>query len=451
MVEADGPLLVAVSLLVSLYTYYVLRAIPAGRDRFLFALPLIPVLLALPWLFDPEQQPASVALTAWVLTWLGGFKVLSFCFGRGILASEWNSVSLLRFYLSLALPLHIRPIPKAASGPQHSTANHSGDEGSSREDAELRRGAVTKEGAAKASDRLDADSSQLASARQTDGQVVGKGRGSQGKTPAKPSQLGDVPTGGLAGALLSSAVHGVLFYFNLQLYSIPSLPLMAVELVHCLSILLFLTAICDAVAALAKVLAGLEIQPYFNKPYLARSFGDFWARRWNITVSSCLRNAVYEPVEEFLDNSNNQQRTFATDHDTERRYAAAGGGAAQQLTPVNGNHKQGSGASWKAKASGTLATFFVSGVMHELIVYYVTREVTGEMIVFFCLHGTFVTAESVLRGKGLLRGVPAPVSVPFVVGTTLLTAHLLFFPPFIRSAATHKVIRQVKGWLGQTS
>lgn len=379
MVEAGGAVVVA-SVLISLYTFYFLKAFPAGRDRLLFALPLIPILLALPWIFDPESQPASVALTAWVLTWLGGFKVLSFCVARGILASDWNSLSFFRFCLSLSFPVHIRPVSSSAPGSSHSTANN-----------------------------------------------------------ASPQ--------GLPGALLSSALHGVLFYFNLQLYNIPSLPVMAVELVHCLSILLFLTAICDAVAALAKVLAGLEMQPYFNKPYLAASFADFWARRWNITVSSCLRDAVYEPIVEFLDKPT---RTVPATRDTNHAYTAPRGGTVQQATVANGNNRS-IGASLKAKCCGALATFLVSGLMHELIVYYITDEVTGEMILFFLLHGAFVTVESVLRGRGLLRGVPALVSVPFVVGTTFLTAHLLFFPPFMRSAATHRVIRQVKGWLGQAS
>lgn len=41
-------------------------------------------------------------------------------------------------------------------------------------------------------------------------------------------------------------------------------------------------------------MSGLDLEPQFNKPYLATSIHDFWGARWNLAVSGILRPTVYE-------------------------------------------------------------------------------------------------------------------------------------------------------------
>jgi hypothetical protein len=91
----------------------------------------------------------------------------------------------------------------------------------------------------------------------------------------------------------------------------------------------------------------VEVKPQFVQPYLATSLRDFWGRRWNLPVSAVLRAAVYNPLR-----------------------ARAG------------------------KEAGLLATFLVSGLMHEALLCYSTlQRPTGKMAAFFLLHGACRVAE----------------------------------------------------------
>ncbi|KAL0785161.1 hypothetical protein Bca101_001407 [Brassica carinata] len=110
---------------------------------------------------------------------------------------------------------------------------------------------------------------------------------------------------------------------------------------------------------------GCDLEPQFNEPYLATSLQDFWGRRWNLMVPAILRQAVYVPVRRI----------------TERKMK-----------------------SEQAKFLGVLATFLVSGVVHELIFFYFTREPpTGEVTLFFILHGVCTAAEVAAKRTSLLN------------------------------------------------
>ncbi|PUZ47522.1 hypothetical protein GQ55_7G172200 [Panicum hallii var. hallii] len=80
------------------------------------------------------------------------------------------------------------------------------------------------------------------------------------------------------------------------------------------------------------------------------------------------------------------------------------------------------------KEAGILAAFLVSGVMHEVLVYYFTlRRPTGEMAAYFLLHGACRVAEEWCARRWAARGWPAPprpvatlLVWVFVVGTSSL-------------------------------
>ncbi|KAM0850994.1 hypothetical protein ACQ4PT_052705 [Festuca glaucescens] len=57
----------------------------------------------------------------------------------------------------------------------------------------------------------------------------------------------------------------------------------------------FLDLLLPCIAAVGGAL-GMEMEPQFDRPYLASSLRDFWGRRWNLMVSAILRPSVYEPV-----------------------------------------------------------------------------------------------------------------------------------------------------------
>ncbi|KAI3857251.1 hypothetical protein MKW92_032656 [Papaver armeniacum] len=109
-------------------------------------------------------------------------------------------------------------------------------------------------------------------------------------------------------------------------------------------------------ASITRLLLNLEVEPPFgNLLVLSPSFHEFWGRRWNKVVSSLLRSLVYEPV--------------------------------RRIT------KQ----SWGIYVA-ILATFSVSGLMHELMIFYPGRKKPwGGLLVFFILQGVGVSVEIYLK------------------------------------------------------
>ncbi|XP_047342090.1 long-chain-alcohol O-fatty-acyltransferase-like [Impatiens glandulifera] len=180
---------------------------------------------------------------------------------------------------------------------------------------------------------------------------------------------------------------------------------------YCLQTFLLVDVLIAGSNGLAKVLFGLELEPPSNKPYLATSLQDFWGRRWNLMVTNILRITIYKPV-----------RSFAA-------------------------HLVGEPT---AKLTAIIATFLVSGLMHELLFYYVTKvSPTWEMTGFFVLHGVCVVVEfglkKVFAGR---RELPEMVLVVLTVGFVVATSFWLFFPPIINSGADTKVLDEFSMFVG---
>lgn len=145
----------------------------------------------------------------------------------------------------------------------------------------------------------------------------------------------------------------------------------------------------------ARALLGIELEPQFDEPYLSTSLQEFWGRRWNIMVSRILRPTIYDPV------LNAMSRII--------------------------------GRKW-APLPAILGTFMISGIMHELIFFYMGRErPDGGITWFFLLHGvslmTEVAIKKVINSKWCL---PRIISGPLTIGFVLVTSFWLFFPEFLR-------------------
>ncbi|CAN6278486.1 unnamed protein product [Urochloa humidicola] len=157
----------------------------------------------------------------------------------------------------------------------------------------------------------------------------------------------------------------------------------------------FLDSLLPCLAALGRAL-GMGLEPQFDRPYLSASLQDFWGRRWNLMASAVLRPAVYAPVR--------------------ARHGAA---------------------------AGVLATFLVSGLMHEVIACYLTfRAPTGRLAAFFVLHGAAVCGERWCARRWWPAGAPRVVATPLVVAFVLGTALWLFFPPLFGGGMDDRFIAE---------
>ncbi|KAG8386069.1 hypothetical protein BUALT_Bualt03G0110600 [Buddleja alternifolia] len=169
-------------------------------------------------------------------------------------------------------------------------------------------------------------------------------------------------------------------------------PIIVFVACYCL-VFLYVEVLVGLSSLLVRVLLGLEIEPPSDEPYLSTSLQDFWGRRWNLMVTSILRETIYEPV---------RSATMAA----LGRYLAA--------------------------LVGVLAAFTVSGLMHELVLWYITRaSPSWEMTMFFVVQGFCVVVEYELKKKWRVP-VPWYVSGPLTLGFLLGTSYWLFFGPVMR-------------------
>ncbi|OEL24097.1 putative long-chain-alcohol O-fatty-acyltransferase 4 [Dichanthelium oligosanthes] len=167
------------------------------------------------------------------------------------------------------------------------------------------------------------------------------------------------------------------------------LPEYAVPVFDGAHVYLMLELFLASPAAVARALLGTELEPEFDRPYLASSLRDFWSRQWNLMVPGVLRPCVYRPVRARL-----------------------------------------------GAAAGVLAAFLVSGLMHEVMFYYITLEAgTGEVTAFFALHGACAVAERWCAAQRLWRDwrPPRPVAMTLTLALVTATGSWIFFAPVIRS------------------
>ncbi|PNY11633.1 hypothetical protein L195_g008244 [Trifolium pratense] len=102
------------------------------------------------------------------------------------------------------------------------------------------------------------------------------------------------------------------------------------------------------------------------------------------------------------------------------------------------------GPQW-APLPGIIATFLVSGLMHELLFFHVTRVTpTWEVTCFFVLHGVCVVVEvGLMKWLGHRWRVHWAISGLITVAIVVATAAWLFFPPLLRDGADQRSIEEL--------
>lgn len=211
-------------------------------------------------------------------------------------------------------------------------------------------------------------------------------RGDKAKTP--PSGL----------SLVSSAVMAALLAVILALYRYEERMNQYVLLtLYAFHVYFALELVLASAAVAARALLGLDLEPQFDRPYLSASLRDFWGRRWNLSVPAVLRPCVYKPVRAWLGSA----------------------------------------------PAAVFATFLVSGLVHELMFFYITLQPpTGEATAFFALHGVCALAEAWWASHDKWWRPPRLAATPLAVVFVIVTAFWLFFPPITRPGADKVAIAE---------
>ncbi|KAL4562976.1 hypothetical protein LXL04_027007 [Taraxacum kok-saghyz] len=230
------------------------------------------------------------------------------------------------------------------------------------------------------------------------GQVNGKSsvKGSESEKTNESEGKGPRDSKKGAKSPINYSVKFMVFILLLKVYEYEEHlhPLMKMAL-FCVHIYVVLDVGLAIVAYMSRAVVGFDLEPQFDEPYLATSLQDFWGKRWNLMVTGILHPTVYLPVR-----------------------SLSGRFLSKEL----------------ASLPAVTATFIVSGLMHELIFYYLGRlPPTWEVTWFFVIHGVLVSLELVVkRAVGGRFRLPAAVSGPLALGLVIATSFWLFFPPFLR-------------------
>ncbi|KAF5445925.1 hypothetical protein F2P56_031598 [Juglans regia] len=347
------------SVFVSLsYCYAISKVVSKGPTRLLCVLPIVCFFIFLPLNLHSIHLGGT---TAFFIGWLANFKLLLFAFGKGPLCSD-DSIPLGRFVAVGCFPIQQNiPSKPLREKPTNSNPNKTNPSPA----------------------------------------LMSHLNGHNKEQPiSNKSRAGHrFPVG--------YAVMGLLLALLIRVYDYSEhIHPKVILLLYCLHIYLFLEVILAMIAALARALLGVELEPQFNRPYLTSSLQDFWGRRWNLMVTNILRITVYDPI----------------------RHAA---------TRVIG-HKN------LTHSLAVFATFVVSGLMHELVFYYLGRlRPTWEITLFFILHGCCLTVEILLKTcfSGRWR-MPRLISGPLTIGFVIVTSFWLFFPQFLRFKADERAFRE---------
>lgn len=179
-------------------------------------------------------------------------------------------------------------------------------------------------------------------------------------------------------------------------------------LVYSFHMYFFLELTLAVSAAMARATLGLELEPQFKEPYLSTSLQDFWGKRWNLMVTGILRPTVYKP-------------------------------ALHTCTRLTGR-------KW-APLPAVFATFLVSGLMHQLMFFYLGHgarlKPTWGVTWFFVLHGVCLVVELALKKAvtGRFR-LPRIISGPLTAGFVIVTGCWLFFPQFIKCKVDERAFEE---------
>lgn len=152
-------------------------------------------------------------------------------------------------------------------------------------------------------------------------------------------------------------------------------------------------------------------------------------------MSSCLRETVYNPVLHLLQRSDDKPETsdqaLSTNlAESEDLFLTRRSKRSSGVTNTDFSKAQGARRKFDLdKLIALLASFLVSGIMHEGAVYYMTWNATWRMTSFFVVHGVAVALETAWKIQYPKTRPSRVVSTLLTLSFTFITAHWLFWPP----------------------
>ncbi|GMH44143.1 hypothetical protein BSKO_12077 [Bryopsis sp. KO-2023] len=176
----------------------------------------------------------------------------------------------------------------------------------------------------------------------------------------------------------------------------------------CLTWLLYstITMIMDAFAWILVMIYDTHLMSHFDRPWLSTSLSEFWSHRWNLVVGKLLKDVIYAPI--------CQGSLYSLDAPKDKKRMPS---PLRQVLAVE-------------------ATFLASGMIHGVLIGYLTGSFGWKNMSFFVLHGILVLSERVFKDtigkrknvKAVMNNLPTPVCAACILGILHVTSHYLFWP-----------------------
>lgn len=205
----------------------------------------------------------------------------------------------------------------------------------------------------------------------------------------------------------------------------------------------------------ARTHLGMTLAPHFVNPFASTSLTDFWARRWNITQGLVLRFYVYEPIIQGCLVAPQAPHTAPDQPSNSSSGHSPHGTSAlkhrNKPVPLSGSAGDGQAAAapsaaaavdgrsaavaprWRRQVAAA-ATFLVSGLEHELFLWYLLRTWGLTWFCFFAAQGALLAVEGKVKRSCRAAGLQLH---PFVSHLAVLlalgvTADAFFWPPLMQ-------------------
>eukprot|EP00890_Picochlorum_soloecismus_P005095 jgi/Picsp_1/5587/NSC_02946-R1_protein len=241
---------------------------------------------------------------------------------------------------------------------------------------------------------------------------------SEKKSNARQNEQGDT----LSKSFLDFCQKCLLLFLTVSALLRRELPGLVAEMCYCLALYAFLAVIMQIFSVLLQGFCGLAVAPHYDQPYLSTSFTDFWSRRWNLNTGYTLRFLIYDPI--------SQGSIISTIRIDEKK-------------KKNSINSQYSTSSKSRRAVALCASFFVSGLMHEMFIGYLRYRFSGYWLTFFAVQGPCIVLEWYLKRLTAPYKLPRTISIPLTLSLLFTLAHYLFFPDIFRMGIPQEITRNV--------
>ncbi|XP_006352458.1 acyl-CoA--sterol O-acyltransferase 1-like [Solanum tuberosum] len=387
------------------YCYLSSKILPKGSFRLFSFLPVIFFFLYVPLKINSVHLCGN---TGFFISWLCNFKLILLAFDQGPLSD--SSLSIIKFVFLACLPIKIQQKSQLYvenevnrdKFHQNSHFQETPSLNSSEKKNFAKNDHFQETQFPNSDDKIENNPYQDGYFYETPSKkLVENGSIVQnGKEFAQNGHFQETPFPSFAisnkGQMLNYGIKTLLFALIIRVYDYSDyIHPYIIMVIYCFHIYLSLDIILAIVSGLARGILGLQLEPQFNEPYLSTSLQDFWGQRWNLIVTRILRPTIYKPVLSLSANI--------------------------------------LGRKW-APIPAVMATFAVSGLMHELIFYYLGRvKPTWEITWFFLLHGVCLNVE--IYAKKVINGrfkLPRIIGTILTIGFVMITGFWLFFPQLLR-------------------